>query len=173
MDHTGKWCYVEMNTEPAPCAVSEAPNAPFRHPQREWLAGPLRDWAQGCIDTMLGSTAARGSTKERVRDDGTRIVRVEARTAITCAMDQPRFNASEFPSSCDRRFNESYCDKGRGNFQTYSIGVDSNPIVYIARFHCVRYAGHLVFSASKSERREEDRNVWALKMSPLEIQQAK
>lgn len=36
-----------------PRAVSEAPKRPIQTPQREWLRGPLRDWAESCIETAL------------------------------------------------------------------------------------------------------------------------
>ena len=69
MDHTGKWLLREMTRNLLPCAVLEAPKRPVQTPQREWLAGPLRDWAQGCIDTMLGEYGSAWFNKERVRDD--------------------------------------------------------------------------------------------------------
>jgi len=80
-DHTGKWLLREMTRNLLPCAVSEAPKRPVQTPQREWLAGPLRDWAQGVSTRCWWSTAARGSTKERVRDDWNTYCAVEARTA--------------------------------------------------------------------------------------------
>lgn len=36
-----------------PRAVSEAPKRPLQTPQREWLRGPLREWAESCIENGL------------------------------------------------------------------------------------------------------------------------
>jgi asparagine synthase (glutamine-hydrolysing) len=69
MGHTAKWLLREMTRNLLPCEVSEAPKRPVQTPQREWLAGPLRDWAQGCIDTMLMEYGGAWFNKERVRDD--------------------------------------------------------------------------------------------------------
>jgi asparagine synthase (glutamine-hydrolysing) len=36
-----------------PSEVVEAPKRPVQTPQREWLAGPLREWANDCIECAL------------------------------------------------------------------------------------------------------------------------
>jgi asparagine synthase (glutamine-hydrolysing) len=48
-----KWMLRKITRELLPCEVVEAPKRPVQTPQREWLVGPLRDWARSCIDTGL------------------------------------------------------------------------------------------------------------------------
>jgi asparagine synthase (glutamine-hydrolysing) len=36
-----------------PTGVVEAPKRPLQTPQREWLRGPLAEWADDCIETGL------------------------------------------------------------------------------------------------------------------------
>ncbi len=38
-----------------PSALVEAPKRPLQTPQREWLRGPLREWADDCIGTALAT----------------------------------------------------------------------------------------------------------------------
>jgi asparagine synthase (glutamine-hydrolysing) len=45
----------DMMTELLGPEVVEAPKRPVQTPQREWLRGPLRDWADGCIGEALDS----------------------------------------------------------------------------------------------------------------------
>lgn len=48
-----KWMLRNITRELLPTDVVEAPKRPVQTPQREWLAGPLREWAQACIDTAF------------------------------------------------------------------------------------------------------------------------
>ncbi|MBI1760319.1 MAG: asparagine synthase (glutamine-hydrolyzing) [Acidobacteria bacterium] len=48
---THKWLLRRLTREMLPHAVVEAPKRPVQTPQREWLRGPLRDWANDCITT--------------------------------------------------------------------------------------------------------------------------
>lgn len=50
--HNGirKWMLRRITRELLPSEVVEAPKRPVQTPQREWIAGALRDWAQGCIE---------------------------------------------------------------------------------------------------------------------------
>lgn len=48
-----KWLLRDITRRLLPCDVVEAPKRPVQTPQREWLAGPLRGWADGCIETAL------------------------------------------------------------------------------------------------------------------------
>jgi asparagine synthase (glutamine-hydrolysing) len=50
---TRKWMLRKITRNLLPCEVVEAPKRPVQTPQREWLAGPLREWAQGCIETAF------------------------------------------------------------------------------------------------------------------------
>jgi asparagine synthase (glutamine-hydrolysing) len=38
-----------------PATIVEAPKRPLQTPQREWLRGPLREWANDCVDMALGA----------------------------------------------------------------------------------------------------------------------
>ena len=57
--NTGKWMLRGLAAELLPNGVVEAPKRPVQTPQREWLRGPLRDWAQDHID---GALRAYGGT---------------------------------------------------------------------------------------------------------------
>lgn len=48
-----KWLLRQIARELLPQGVVEAPKRPLQTPQREWLRGPLRDWANDCIMTAL------------------------------------------------------------------------------------------------------------------------
>ena len=50
---TGKWMLRQLVRGMLPSAVSEAPKRPVQTPQREWLRGPLREWAGECIEAAL------------------------------------------------------------------------------------------------------------------------
>jgi asparagine synthase (glutamine-hydrolysing) len=52
-DGVHKWMLRKITADLLPCEVVEAPKRPVQTPQREWLAGPLRDWAHGCIETAF------------------------------------------------------------------------------------------------------------------------
>jgi asparagine synthase (glutamine-hydrolysing) len=42
-----------MSRQLLPDGVVESPKRPLSTPQREWLRGPLRDWAAACIEKAL------------------------------------------------------------------------------------------------------------------------
>jgi asparagine synthase (glutamine-hydrolysing) len=48
-----KWLLRQMSKRLLPSGVVEAPKRPLSTPQREWLRGPLRDWADACIEKAL------------------------------------------------------------------------------------------------------------------------
>ncbi len=48
-----KWLLRQMSKQLLPNGVVEAPKRPLSTPQREWLRGPLRDWAAACIEKAL------------------------------------------------------------------------------------------------------------------------
>ena len=50
---TGKAFLRQMVAELFPRGISEAPKRPLQTPQREWLRGPLRAWADDLIGSML------------------------------------------------------------------------------------------------------------------------
>jgi asparagine synthase (glutamine-hydrolysing) len=50
---TRKWMLRKITRDLLPCEVVEAPKRPVQTPQREWLAGPLREWAHSCIETAF------------------------------------------------------------------------------------------------------------------------
>ena len=50
---TGKWMLRQLVRGMLPATVSEAPKRPVQTPQREWLRGPLREWAGECIEAAL------------------------------------------------------------------------------------------------------------------------
>jgi asparagine synthase (glutamine-hydrolysing) len=50
-----------------PGAIVEAPKRPVQTPQREWLAGPLRDWAQAALETALAAYGGEWLDGYRVR----------------------------------------------------------------------------------------------------------
>jgi len=52
-DGVRKWMLRKITRDLLPCDVVEAPKRPVQTPQREWLAGPLREWAHSCIETAL------------------------------------------------------------------------------------------------------------------------
>jgi asparagine synthase (glutamine-hydrolysing) len=48
-----KWLLREIAGQLLPAGIVEAPKRPLQTPQREWLAGPLRDWATDHIHMAL------------------------------------------------------------------------------------------------------------------------
>lgn len=51
-----------------PDGLRQAPKRPVQTPQREWLRGPLADWATDCIDSALGQYADRWLDADQVRN---------------------------------------------------------------------------------------------------------
>ncbi len=54
-DGVHKWTLRKITRDLLPCEVVEAPKRPVQTPQREWIAGPLKDWSQDCIGTALSA----------------------------------------------------------------------------------------------------------------------
>jgi asparagine synthase (glutamine-hydrolysing) len=54
-DGKQKWMLRDRVGELLPAGVVEAPKRPLQTPQREWLRGPLRGWAEGEIERALGA----------------------------------------------------------------------------------------------------------------------
>ena len=50
---SGKWMLREIAKRVAPPNLVTAPKRPLQTPQREWLRGPLADWAKGLIDEAV------------------------------------------------------------------------------------------------------------------------
>ncbi len=50
---TGKWTLRQITARMLPEGVVEAPKRPVQTPQREWLRGPLKDWAEDRIEAAL------------------------------------------------------------------------------------------------------------------------
>jgi asparagine synthase (glutamine-hydrolysing) len=48
-----KWFLRELARRWLPAAVLEAPKRPVSTPQREWLAGPLRNWVDTCLEQAI------------------------------------------------------------------------------------------------------------------------
>jgi asparagine synthase (glutamine-hydrolysing) len=55
-----------------PRPLHEAPKRPVQTPQREWLRGPLRDWAAACIESALAGPGRDWLQAERVRSEWAR-----------------------------------------------------------------------------------------------------
>jgi asparagine synthase (glutamine-hydrolysing) len=55
---TGKWLLRKISAPLLPGRVSHAPKRPVQTPQREWLRGPLREWADACIEDALAGMGA-------------------------------------------------------------------------------------------------------------------
>lgn len=51
--HTGKWLLREIARDLLPTKVAEAPKRPLQTPQREWLRGDLKEWAEEMIQAAL------------------------------------------------------------------------------------------------------------------------
>jgi asparagine synthase (glutamine-hydrolysing) len=49
----GKWMVRDLAASLLPDGVRTAPKRPLQTPQREWLRGPLRTWADGCIAAAI------------------------------------------------------------------------------------------------------------------------
>jgi len=73
----------EIAAKYLPREVSEAPKRPIQTPQREWLRGPLREWAEASIETAL--SGAQGSYLDRA------MVRKEAAAFFDGSFDNSFF----------------------------------------------------------------------------------
>lgn len=52
-NRTRKWMLRQIAQSLAPSGVVEAPKRPLQTPQREWLRGPLKDWANSHIENTI------------------------------------------------------------------------------------------------------------------------
>jgi asparagine synthase (glutamine-hydrolysing) len=64
---TGKWLLRRMTRGLLPAIVAEAPKRPMQTPQREWLRGPLRAWAESQIEEALAAYGGIWLDKRAVR----------------------------------------------------------------------------------------------------------
>ena len=64
---TGKWLLRKIAAPLLPASVGEAPKRPVQTPQREWLRGPLRAWADACIEEALSGIGAPWLDRAAVR----------------------------------------------------------------------------------------------------------
>jgi asparagine synthase (glutamine-hydrolysing) len=63
----GKYLLRQIARNILPRGVREAPKRAVQTPQREWLRGPLRDWATDCIEAALEGAAGEWFLPDRVR----------------------------------------------------------------------------------------------------------
>lgn len=63
---TRKWLLRQVTRQLLPNAVGEAPKRPLQTPQREWLRGPLREWAGACIEEALSAFGGTWLDKQAV-----------------------------------------------------------------------------------------------------------
>ncbi len=76
--NVSKWMLRQLAGELLPRGVSDAPKRPVQTPQREWLRGPLADWASQNIEqalsvfggTWLDSRKVRGAWQSFLRGEG-------------------------------------------------------------------------------------------------------
>jgi asparagine synthase (glutamine-hydrolysing) len=54
-----KWLLRVIARRLLPDGLADAPKRPLQTPQREWLRGPLRRWAEGCIEEALAAHGGR------------------------------------------------------------------------------------------------------------------
>jgi asparagine synthase (glutamine-hydrolysing) len=64
---TRKYLLRQMAARLVPQGVVEAPKRPLQTPQREWLRGPLRDWAGACIAGAIDAYGGEWLDAGRVR----------------------------------------------------------------------------------------------------------
>lgn len=65
---THKWMVRRMTQGFLPDAVAQAPKRPLQTPQREWLRGPLREWADSLIEDALSRLGGVWLDTKRVRE---------------------------------------------------------------------------------------------------------
>ncbi len=66
-DGTSKWLLRRLSRKLAPENVVEAPKRPLQTPQREWLRGPLREWATAQIEQTLSEYGGSWFNSAEVR----------------------------------------------------------------------------------------------------------
>jgi asparagine synthase (glutamine-hydrolysing) len=69
---TGKWLLRQIAASHLPGRIVEAPKRPLQTPQREWLRGPLHEWATALIDEAVHGRGAPWLDGAAVRADWTR-----------------------------------------------------------------------------------------------------
>ena len=66
-DGVGKRLLRDLVSRFIPPSVSQAPKRPVQTPQREWLRGPLREWATMQIETGLAGSLGSMLNKQKTR----------------------------------------------------------------------------------------------------------
>jgi asparagine synthase (glutamine-hydrolysing) len=64
---TQKWLLRKLVSRLMPGGVVEAPKRPLQTPQREWLRGELRQWAEARIETSLERFGGQWFDNQEVR----------------------------------------------------------------------------------------------------------
>ena len=67
-DGVHKWSLRRISADLLPQSVVDAPKRPVQTPQREWLRGPLRGWAEELVDVALGAVGDTWLEPDQVRD---------------------------------------------------------------------------------------------------------
>jgi len=75
---TSKWLLREIARELLPDGVVEAPKRPLQTPQREWLRGPLRGWANDLIEHSLDRHGRSWLDANVVRSEWQKFLRAES-----------------------------------------------------------------------------------------------
>jgi len=65
---TSKWLLRRIGRGLVGGKITEAPKRPVQTPQREWLRGPLRDWADARIEQALSAHGGSWLEPKRVRE---------------------------------------------------------------------------------------------------------
>ncbi len=68
LDGKRKWMLRQIAQQLLPTGVVEAPKRPLQTPQREWLRGPLRGWANECIEDALKNFGGEWLDADRTRE---------------------------------------------------------------------------------------------------------
>lgn len=63
---TRKVMLRRISQQLVPSGVSQAPKRPVQTPQREWLRGPLREWANGHVESALNTFGGKWLDRDRV-----------------------------------------------------------------------------------------------------------
>jgi asparagine synthase (glutamine-hydrolysing) len=66
---TRKWLLREVTRQLLPCDIVEAPKRPLQTPQREWLRGPLKPWAEEQIEAGLSTFGGCWLDAAKVRQE--------------------------------------------------------------------------------------------------------
>ena len=67
--NVGKWLLREIAQDLLPAAVIDAPKRPLQTPQREWLRGELREWAEEMIQVALAQQPGDWLKRENVQQE--------------------------------------------------------------------------------------------------------